>query len=68
MFPPENDVAGQPLEFVVEIVGEKIDALVGALDAAAAPKVVVRGFKGPQGGELRSAVARALASIEDDVR
>jgi hypothetical protein len=30
-----DDVAGQALEFVVEIVGEMIDALVGALDPAA---------------------------------
>ena len=30
-----DDFAGQALEFVVEIVGEKIDALVGALDPAA---------------------------------
>jgi hypothetical protein len=30
-----DDFAGEALEFVVEVVGEEIDALVGALDAAA---------------------------------
>ena len=30
-----DDFAGEALEFVVEIVGEEIDALMGALDAAA---------------------------------
>ena len=30
-----HDVAGEPLQFVVEVVGEMIDALVGAIDAAA---------------------------------
>jgi hypothetical protein len=30
-----DDFAGETLEFVVEVVGEEVDALVGALDAAA---------------------------------
>jgi hypothetical protein len=30
-----DDLAGEPLEFVVEVVGEKIDALMRALDPSA---------------------------------
>ncbi len=30
-----DDFAGEALEFVVEVVGEEVDALVGALDAGA---------------------------------
>ena len=44
-----DDLAGQPLEFVVEIVGEKIDALVRALDPAANLGEIFRLFVGATG-------------------
>jgi hypothetical protein len=54
-----DDFAGEPLELVVEVVGEEIDALVGALDAA--PHFV------EMGGLLMPVLVELLAHLAEEL-